>query len=63
MHLGNKELLEKLEGTHVLMAQAILELRDLVNREADFTVEAKQRAQDKVDGLVSNILEKINELI
>lgn len=60
--MDNKELLQKLEETHHLTAQAILELRELVKREADFTPEAKERVQNKVKELIGTEQKKANEL-
>ena len=47
--MDNKELLAKLEESHAIQAQAILELRELVRHENNFTTEAKAEAQERVE--------------
>ena len=39
--MTNQELLTKLESSHALQSQAILELRELVRNEGRFTTKAK----------------------
>ncbi len=59
--MDNKELLAKLEESHSIQAQAILELRELVKYENNFTAEAKTEAQERVERRVGTKQVKTDE--
>ena len=59
--MTNQELLAKLEESHSIQAQAILELRELVKHETSFTTEAKAEAQERVEKRVGTKQVKTDE--